>query len=43
VLGLAVGVVSPESPPELTDRADVVLAGPEQVEVFLEKMVEALG
>jgi len=41
--GLSVGVVGPESPPELADRADVVLAGPEQVEVFLEELVKALG
>lgn len=41
--GLSVGVVGPESPPELADTADVVLAGPEQVEVFLEELVKALG
>jgi len=41
--GLSVGVVGPESPPELADWADVVLAGPEQVEVFLEELVKALG
>lgn len=40
---MAVGVVGPESPPEVADRADVVLAGPEQVEVFLEELVKALG
>jgi trehalose 6-phosphate phosphatase len=40
--GLSVGVVGLESPPELADRADVVLAGPEQVEVFLEELVKAL-
>jgi trehalose 6-phosphate phosphatase len=43
LLTLSVGVTGPESPPELAERADVALAGPEQVEVFLEDLVEALS
>ena len=42
LLTLSVGVAGPEAPPELADRADVVLAGPEQVEVFLQDLVETL-
>jgi trehalose 6-phosphate phosphatase len=42
LLTLSVGVAGPEAPPELADRADVVLAGPEQVEVFLRELVETL-
>jgi len=40
---MAVAVVGPESPPELGDRAGVMLAGAEQVEVLLEELVEVLG
>jgi trehalose 6-phosphate phosphatase len=43
LLALSVGVAGPESPSELADRADVLLAGPEQVEAFLQELVEALG
>jgi trehalose 6-phosphate phosphatase len=43
LLALSVGVIGPESPPELADRADVLLSGPEQVEAFLEDLVETLG
>jgi trehalose 6-phosphate phosphatase len=43
LLALSVGVAGPESPSELADRADVLLAGPEQVEVFLRDLVETLG
>jgi trehalose 6-phosphate phosphatase len=43
LLTLSVGVAGPESPSELADRADVLLAGPEQVEVFLQDLVETLG
>jgi trehalose 6-phosphate phosphatase len=43
LLALSVGVVGPESPPELADRADVLLSGPEQVEAFLQDLVETLG
>jgi trehalose 6-phosphate phosphatase len=43
VLALSVGVAGPESPSELADRADVLLAGPEQVEAFLQELVETLG
>ena len=42
LLALSVGVAGPESPSELADRADVLLAGPEQVETFLQDLVEAL-
>jgi trehalose 6-phosphate phosphatase len=42
LLTLSVGVAGPEAPPELADRADVVLAGPQQVEVFLQELVETL-
>jgi len=42
LLALSVGVAGPEAPPELADRADVVLVGPEQVEVFLQELVETL-
>jgi trehalose 6-phosphate phosphatase len=43
LLALSVGVAGPESPSELADRADVLLAGPEQVEAFLQELVETLG
>jgi trehalose 6-phosphate phosphatase len=43
LLALSVGVVGPESPPELADRADVLLSGPEQVDAFLQDLVETLG
>jgi trehalose 6-phosphate phosphatase len=43
LLTLSVGVAGPESPCELADRADVVLAGPQQVEVLLHDLVESLG
>ena len=43
LLALSVGVAGPESPSELADRADVLLAGPEQVEAFLQDLVETLG
>ena len=43
LLTLSVGVAGPESPPELADRADVLLAGPEQVEVFLQDLAETLA
>jgi trehalose 6-phosphate phosphatase len=42
LLALSIGVAGPEAPSELADRADVVLAGPEQVEVFLQELVETL-
>lgn len=42
LLTLSVGVVGADAPAGLTERADVVLAGPEQVEAFLEKLVEGL-
>jgi len=42
LLTLSVGVAGPESPSELADRAEVVLAGPEQVEVFLQDLAETL-
>jgi hypothetical protein len=41
-LTLSVGVGGPESPSELADRADVLLAGPEQVEVLLQDLAETL-
>ncbi len=40
--GLSIAVMGAESPPELGHVADVTLAGPEQAEVFLEELVEAL-
>jgi len=43
LLTLSVGVAGPEAPSELADRADVVLAGPQQVEVLLQDLVETLG
>jgi trehalose 6-phosphate phosphatase len=43
VLTLSVGVAGPEAPVELVDRADVMLAGPEQVELFLVNLIETLG
>jgi trehalose 6-phosphate phosphatase len=43
LLALSVGVIGPESPPELAERADVLLSGPEQVEAFLQDLVETLG
>jgi len=43
LLALSVGVAGPESPSELADRADVLLAGPEQVEAFLHELAETLG
>ena len=43
LLTVSIGVVGPESPPELAGQADVVLAGPEQAEVFLEELAEALS
>jgi trehalose 6-phosphate phosphatase len=42
LLTLSVGVAGPEAPPELANRADVVLAGPQQVEVFLQDLAETL-
>ena len=42
LLTLSVGVGGPESPSELADRADVLLAGPEQVEVLLQDLAETL-
>lgn len=41
--GLSIAVMGAESPSELGQLADVALAGPEQVEVFLEELVEALN
>jgi trehalose 6-phosphate phosphatase len=43
LLTVSIGVAGPEAPPELADRADVMLAGPEQVEVFMAELIEALG
>jgi trehalose 6-phosphate phosphatase len=40
---LSIGVGGPEAPSELADRADVMLEGPEQVEVFMADMVGILG
>ena len=42
LLTLSVGVAGPEAPSGLAEGADVVLAGPEQVEVFLQDLCEAL-
>jgi trehalose 6-phosphate phosphatase len=42
LLTLAVGVAGPESPPGLEERADVMLAGPEEVAVFLQDLAEDL-
>jgi trehalose 6-phosphate phosphatase len=42
LLTLSIGVVGAEVPAELTERADIALAGPEQVEAFLENLVEGL-
>jgi trehalose 6-phosphate phosphatase len=42
LLALSVGVGGPESPSKLADSVDVMLAGPEQVEVLLQDLVRAL-
>jgi trehalose 6-phosphate phosphatase len=42
LLTLSVGVAGAEAPPELAARADIALAGPEQVEAFLENLAEGL-
>ena len=43
LLTLSVGVGGSESPAKLADSVDVMLAGPEQVEVLLQDLVKALG
>jgi len=42
LLTLSVGVGGPESPSKLADSVDVMLAGPEQVEVLLQDLVKTL-
>jgi len=42
LLTLSIGVGGPESPSELADSVDVMLAGPEQVEVLLQDLVKTL-
>ena len=42
LLTLSVGVAGAEAPPELAARADIALAGPEQVEAFLENLAQGL-
>ena len=43
LLTLTIGVAGSEAPPELAQATDLVLAGPEQVALLLEELVEALG
>ena len=42
LLALSIGVAGAEAPAELAARADIALAGPEQVEAFLENLAECL-
>jgi trehalose 6-phosphate phosphatase len=42
LLTLSVGVAGQESPPDLNEKADVTLAGPEEVAAFLQDLAETL-
>jgi trehalose 6-phosphate phosphatase len=42
LLTLSIGVLGAEAPAGLTERADIALTGPEQVEAFLENLVDGV-